>query len=184
MRYLVADTKPPSDKKEGDKNNDKSTANGSDKGNGEKKDGEGKKDDKPESALEIAIREAKVKYFKSQLGTPEATTVFETLYPTAVKEHPTDLSLVQVGLSHRVKCKTQALAKIPKTKVTRATATEGSTLPPPPPALPPVVIDDGILVDVLIACDLVVAAATAVTALIDVDAVARNLGDATLPHTL
>ena len=163
LRYVVADTKPPTDK-----NNDKSnnnTNNNNDKGNSEKKDTEGKKEEKPENGLDIAIREAKVKYFKSQLGTSEAVTVFENLYPIAVKEHPTDLSLVQVGLSHRIKCKTQTLAKVPKTK-------------------PLLTVADGSFVDVLIATDLVVDAATAVNALIDVDAVARDLGDETFSYTL
>lgn len=155
LRYLVADTKPPSDKN----TTDKSSNNSGDKGgNSEKKDNGSKKEEKQENGLDIAIREAKVKYFKSQLGTSDAITVFENLYPIAVKEHPTDLSLVQVGLSHRNKSKTQALTKIPKTR-------------------PLLTVADGSFVDVLIATDLVVDAATAVNALIDVDVVARDLGE-------
>ena len=106
-----------------------------------------------------------MKYFKSQLGTSDAISIFENLYPIAVKEHPTDLSLVQVGLSHRNKCKTQALTKLPKTR-------------------PLLTVADGSFVDVLIANDMVVDAATAVNALIDVDAVARDLGEGTFSYIL
>ena len=148
VRYLVADTKPPSAAKD-DKDKDKGDK---DKGNGEGKEGKEEKKEK-ESGLEVAVREAKVKYFKSQVGAPDATTVFDTLYPTAVKEHPTDLPLALVGLSHRVKCKSAALGGAKKASW-----------------------DDATVADALVAADLVGVAAAAVTALITQDAVARDLG--------
>jgi Tripeptidyl peptidase II len=65
-----------------------------------------------ESGIDAAVREAKTKYLKTQIGTQ---AVFDPLYLTVEAEYPTDLPLKLVGLSHAVKCKSNALAAYKKT---------------------------------------------------------------------
>ena len=64
-----------------------------------------------ESGIDIAVREAKTKYLKNLTGIP---STFDSLYSTIEAEYPTDLPLKLVGLSHTVKCKSNALAALQK----------------------------------------------------------------------
>ena len=65
-----------------------------------------------ESGIDVAVREAKTKYLKNLVGVP---STFDSLYSTMEAEYPTDLPLKLVGLSHSVKCKSNALAASLKT---------------------------------------------------------------------
>jgi hypothetical protein len=61
-----------------------------------------------EDGMVTAIKEAKIKYLKTLVGTPN----FEVSYLTVFGEYPFDLNLKLVGLSHFVKCKNTALTAL------------------------------------------------------------------------
>jgi hypothetical protein len=86
------------------------------------------KEKEKESGIDAAVREAKTKYLKSQVGTQG---VFDPLYLTVEAEYPTDLPLKLVGLSHAVKCKSNALVAFKKTSSaeTKGEKNTHSTLP-------------------------------------------------------
>jgi Tripeptidyl peptidase II len=78
----------------------------------EKGDLKGKEKEKEkESGIDAAVREAKTKYLKSQIGNP---TSFDSLYLTVEAVYPKDLALKLVALSHTVKCKQTALDAVKK----------------------------------------------------------------------
>ena len=78
----------------------------------EKNDLKGKEKEKEkESGIDVAVREAKTKYLKSQIGNP---TAFDSLYLTVEAVYPKDLALKLVALSHTVKCKQTALEAVKK----------------------------------------------------------------------
>jgi Tripeptidyl peptidase II len=78
----------------------------------EKGDLKGKEKEKEkESGIDAAVREAKTKYLKSQIGNP---TAFDSLYLTVEAVYPKDLALKLVALSHTVKCKQTALDVVKK----------------------------------------------------------------------
>ena len=66
--------------------------------------------------MEVAVREAKTKFLKSQIGLP----TFDVLYAPVQLEYPTDLALRLVALSHYVKLKVSTLT------ILKATYTENN----------------------------------------------------------
>ena len=82
-----------------------STAATSEKGDQKEKEKE------KESGIDAAVREAKTKFLKNQVGNPIA---FDSLYLTVEATYPKDLALKLVSLTHTVKCKQAALEAVKK----------------------------------------------------------------------
>ena len=89
------------------------------------------KEKEKESGIDAAVREAKTKYLKSQIGNP---TAFDSLYLTVEAVYPKDLALKLVALSHTVKCKQAALEAVKKNS-TAVTAGVYTMIPTHQPSL-------------------------------------------------
>ena len=63
------------------------------------------KEKEKESGIDEAVRKAKTKYLKNEVGNP---TTFDSLYVTVETAYPKDLALKLVALCHTVKCQQTA----------------------------------------------------------------------------
>ena len=75
------------------------------------KEKEKEKEKVKESGIDEAVRKAKTKYLKNEVGNQ---TTFDSLYLTLETAYPKDLALKLVALSHTVKCQQTAMDAVKK----------------------------------------------------------------------